>query len=204
MHNPTADQNMGITEWETKVCFILLIYKTWPPNESKCLKSPLHTRQAFSSLLQAGLNAHPAQRRAHQEHEGTWTQPRLSARGKAGFGKRMGQCSNELEKCSGCGRNTRGSQRCGEMDNTYFVKNYILFRENMHPITHESHSAVYGYVSHKWLPEFYDAFRLFLTNIIKNIPEIATLLEKNKRANNTFTSTNYSFVKVSTQMYCGN
>lgn len=90
------------------------------------------------------------------------------------------------------------------MDSTYFVKYYILFRENMHPITHESHSAVYGYVSHKQLPEFYNAFRLFFKNIVKNIPEIATLLAKNMRANNTFTSTNSSFVKVSTQMYGGN
>lgn len=67
---------------------------------------------------------------------------------RAGFGKRMGQYGNELEKCSGCGRNTHGSQRFEEMDNTCFMKYYILFRENMHPITPESHSAVYRYVSH--------------------------------------------------------
>lgn len=207
MHNPTADQNMGITEWETEVCFTLLINKTWPPNGSKCLSSPLHTGQAFPSLLQADPNA----TLRSDEHTQcvkvpgqTWHSRAALLEEGAGFGKRMGQCSHELEKCSGWGRNTNGSQRCGEMDSTYFVKYYILFRENMHPITHESHSAVYGYVSHKQLPEFYNAFRLFFKNIIKNIPEIATLLAKNMRANNTFTSTNYSFVKVSTQMYGGN
>lgn len=157
MHYPTADQNVGITEWETEVRFTLLINKTWPPNGSKCLTSPPHTGQAFPSLLQADPNATPRSDKHTKSMKvpgQTWHSRAALLGEGAGFGKRMGQCSHELEKCS-------GSQRCGEMDSTYFVKYYILFRENMHPITHESHSAVYGYVSHKQLPEFYNAFRLF-------------------------------------------
>ena len=66
----------------------------------------------------------------------------------------------------------------------------------MHPIIYERHTAVYVYVSHNSLQDFKDVFHLFLTNIVKNIPETATLLlAKNKRAN-TLTSTNYSFLKV--------
>lgn len=170
------------------------------------LKQPSAHRQASSSLSRADLNALPLPLHSTKHTESMKVPGHsLASLLEEGLASGRGQdSSNEVEKCSGCGRNTHGSQRCREMDNTYFVKYYILFREKRHPITHKSHSAAYGYVSHKRLPEFYDAFHLFLTNIIKNIPEIATLLAKNKRANNTFTSTNYSFVKVSTQMYCGN